>query len=202
MYRWRRMTAQQRAAVIEQRRRERKPWHSPPHYENDRSTYYLITAACFEHRHIIGMSPDRMSDFEIKLRESLDASSNTVFAWTVLPNHYHALVTTLSVKTLLSSLGKLHGRTSFAWNGEENRRGRQVWCNATETAIKSEGHYFATLNYVLNNAVHHGYVTRWTEWPYCSVAEYLESVGRDHAEQIWRSYPLYDYGKDWDPRDF
>lgn len=140
-----------------------------------------------------------MSDFEDKLRKSLEATSVCVYAWTVLPNHYHALVNTLSVKSLLSGLGKLHGQTSFAWIGEENRRGRQVWCNATETAMKSEGHYFATLNYVLHNAVHHGYATQWNEWPYCNAVEYLESVGRDRAVRIWQNYPLHDYGKGWDP---
>lgn len=65
--------------------------------------------------------------------------------------------------------------------------------------MKSEGHYYATLNYVLHNAVHHGYATKWTEWPYSNAAQYLEDCGREQALQIWTSYPLYDYGKDWDP---
>jgi putative transposase len=201
MYRWRKLNEDQRKAVLEQRRREHRPWHSPAHYESESTTYYVITAACFEHRHVIGHSPERMAKFEKDLVELLTAGSTAVFAWCVLPNHYHALIDTPSVKQLLADIGRLHGRSSFDWNGEEGTRGRQAWCNAAETAMKSEGHYYASLNYVLNNAVHHGYVKLWTDWPYCNAREYIEAIGRAKAIRIWQSYPLYDYGKDWDPTD-
>lgn len=56
MYRWRKMTAQQRAEILEERIAHQRPWHSPPHYESD-SNCYMITAACFEHEPIIGVSP-------------------------------------------------------------------------------------------------------------------------------------------------
>ena len=78
-------------------------------------------------------------------------------------------------------------------------RGRQVWCKAAETAMKSEGHFFATLNYVLNNPVHHGYCKKWPDWPYSSANDYLEHMGRERALSIWQSYPLYGYGQSWDP---
>ena len=201
MYRWRKMSDGQRAAVLQQRREERKPWHSPTHYESDETTYYMITAACFEHQHVIGVSPERMSEFEDKLLDVLESKTTSVFAWCVLPNHYHTLVDTRSVKSLLSALGKLHGRTSLTWNDEDGQRGRQVWFNAVETAMKSEGHYYASLNYVLNNAVHHGYADKWTDWPYCNAQQYLDTVGRERAVKIWNGYPLYDYGKDCDPPD-
>lgn len=43
MYRWREMTPERREQALSHRRRNRLPWHSPPHYEADTS-YYLITA--------------------------------------------------------------------------------------------------------------------------------------------------------------
>jgi putative transposase len=199
MYRWWKLTEQQRGAVLRQRREGRKPWHSPPHYQSDSTTYYLITAACFEHQHIIGHSPQRMLAFETDLVDVLTVHSRTLFARNLLPNHYHVLIDAPCVRTLLHELGRLHGRSSFHWNGEEGKRGRQVLCNAAETAMKSEGHFYASLNYVLHNAVHHGYATLWTEWPYCNASAYLEAIGREKAAQIWKSYPLYGYGKDWDP---
>jgi putative transposase len=52
---------------------------------------------------------------------------------------------------------------------------------------------------VLNNPVHHGYCRKWVEWPFGNAAEYIQTIGRDEAIRIWRGYPLYDYGKDWDP---
>ncbi len=198
MYNWRRMTLPERAAALRSRQARRVPWHGPPHYEGQ-SAHYLLTAACYEHRPWIGATPQRMAQFESDLLATLSEQCRKVFAWIVVPNHYHALLHAPEIDSLLMALGQFHGRTSFYWNGEDNRRGRHVWHRAAETEIKSEGHFWATMNYVLHNAVRHGYVQRWQDWPYSNAAEYLAEVGRDLAERRWRSYPLLDYGKDWDP---
>lgn len=198
MYRWRRMTPEQRQQALDGRQRRQVPWHSPPHYDSD-AEVYLVSAACYEHRPIIGASPARMGDFEGALLEVCRQTCPQLFAWIVLPNHYHLLVHTPDVMQLLAMLGRLHGRTSYQWNGEETCRGRQVWHGAAETAMKSEGHFWASLNYVLHNAVRHGYVERWQDWPYSNAAQYLAEVGRDEAERRWREYPLLNYGDDWDP---
>jgi putative transposase len=198
MYRWREMTPTQRQQVLGDRREHRLPWHSPPHYEAD-TEYYLITAACYEHRHVVGASDQRMAEFEKELVDSTTSHVRQLFAWIVLPNHYHMLVHTLPIERLLKELGQLHGRTSHRWNGEDDLRGRKVWCNAAETAMKSEGHFWASMNYVLHNAVRHGYVQRWQQWPFSNAEQYLEEVGRETAERRWRVYPLLDYGTTWDP---
>ena len=137
MYRWRKMTDQQRSEVLQERYRHQRPPHSIPHVASDTTTYFMVTAACFEHKPIVGYSPQRMSQFEHDLTQVLAESCQQVFAWNLMPNHYHALIDTPDIRTLLTDLGKLHGRNSFYWNGEESRRGRQVWCNAAETAMKS-----------------------------------------------------------------
>jgi putative transposase len=64
--------------------------------------------------------------------------------------------------------------------------------------MKSRRHFWATKNYIHNNPVHHGYVSRWQDWPFSSVHQYLDDVGRDEAVRIWNEYPVLDYGKDWD----
>ncbi len=198
MYRWRRMTLQERRAALESRKARRVPWHAPPHYEAD-CGHYLLTAACYEHRPWIGVAPQRMARFEGELLATLGQHCRRVFAWVVLPNHYHTLIHAPALERLLAAIGQLHGRTSFLWNGEENCRGRHVWHRAAETEIKSEGHFWATMNYVLHNPVRHGYVKRWQDWPYSNAAEYLAEVGRGTAQRRWRNYPVFDYGKDWDP---
>ena len=200
MYNWRRMTQEQRKEALTYRQRNRLPWHGPPHYVGE-SSLYLVSAACFEHRHVIGASPRRMAEFEYELLEAVPPQAREAFAWVVLPNHYHLLVDAPDIHGLLGALGRLHGRTSFHWNGEDALRGRQVWHRAAETAIKSEAHFWATLNYVLHNPVHHGYAERWEDWPYSSASEYLADVGRDEARRRWRRYPLFDYGESWDPPD-
>jgi len=199
MDRWREWTPEQRRTILAERRQRHHPPHSPAHIESDHTSIYLITAACFEHVSIIGTTDDRLASFSTQLCELMHQQCRFVFAWVVLPNHYHVLCDVISLESLFQSIAKLHGRTSFEWNGEDKCRGRQTWCKAAETAMKSEGHFYASRNYVLHNPVHHGYCSKWTEWPFSSAAQYIEDVGREAAHRFWNSYPLHDFGKDWDP---
>jgi len=73
-----------------------------------------------------------------------------IYSWCILPNHYHLLVKTAVMKLLRKELGLFHGRTSFEWNREDDARGRQVWHNCFERKMRSERHFYATVNYVLN----------------------------------------------------
>jgi putative transposase len=194
------MSDEERQAALADRRRHFRPWHSPPHLESE-SGLYLVTGSCFEHHPIIGQSWSRMGDFSDTLCETFEAARMSNYAWAILPNHYHALVKAAEVSTLIRSLGHMHGRTSFSWNGEDNCRDRQVWFNLVERSIRTERHFWASLIYVLNNPVKHGYVERWPDWPFSNAAEWLESVGRDEALRIWKEFPIDDYGQEWDPPD-
>ncbi|PYI45767.1 MAG: hypothetical protein DMF10_10915 [Verrucomicrobia bacterium] len=197
-YLWRQLNEKQREELLAWRKGRGHPWHSPPHRPNFGRLRFLISAACFEHHHHIGYRPQRMDDFSRELLAVLAAHVRQTFAWCVLPNHYHALVEAPDMKLLLHELGLLHGRISHAWNGEEQTRGRKVFFRAVERAMRSDRHYWATLNYVHHNAVRHGYVQHWTNWPWGSATQYLAQTGVEEAKRIWREYPLCDYGKDWD----
>ena len=197
MYEWRKMSGEERKEILEFRKMNRYPWHSPPHPKSDYNTFH-ITAACYKHKCIIGKTIKRITDFEVQLLENIECLSGKVFAWCILPNHYHFLVEIGDVKTLIRAIGKLHGRTSFQWNGEDGERGRQIWYRCAERAIRSERHFWATTNYIHYNPVHHKYVSKWQDWPYSSAQAYLEEVGREKALEIWNEYPILDYGKGWD----
>ena len=108
---------------------------------------------------------------------------------------------TRELPELFHDIGLLHGRTAFDWNGEDSERGRKVWFNCAETAMKSDRHFWATLNYVHHNPVHHGYVKQWQHWPFSSGAAFLEKTGREQVAKLWKEYPILKYGKDWDPPD-
>ena len=77
-------------------------------------------------------------------------------------------------------------------------RGVDVPADKAETILKSDAHFWATLNYVHQNPVRHGLAKRWQEWSYSSARKYLEEVGREEAERIWRAYPVGRYGDGWD----
>jgi putative transposase len=198
MYYWRSLSDEQREEVREYRRTHHYPKHSPPHFDFEGPTRYLITAACYEHKPIPGSTSVRMSDCETGVLAACEAVTQSIDAWCILPNHYHVLLETDRIKELRKELGLFHGRSSYEWNGEDAARGRQVWHNCFERRIKSERHYYASLNYVLNNAVHHGYVDKWLDWSWSSAAQYLQEVGIERAKEIWLEYPVLDYGKKWD----
>ena len=197
-YYWRRLSPAEREKVLALRKAQHRPWHSPPHAtEGGR---YLLTAACYEHAPVIGDTGRRLADFEEALLECLGPwVVRPIHAWVVLPNHYHVLASVADTEAALHSLGQLHGRTAFAWNGADGKRDRKVWCGAEETRMKSERHFWASMNYIHHNPVKHGYVTHWTDWPFSSAAAYLQTVGRERAEAIWREYDISDMGADWDP---
>lgn len=197
-YVWRNLTNTQRAELLAHRKQQGLPWHRPPHWADDPSVQYHITAACYEHHPLIGHSRERMESFCATLIEVFIQRSANVHAWCVLPNHYHALIETAVILEVLADLGKMHGRLSFQWNGEELTRGRQVWCGASERFMRNERHFLATLNYIHHNPVHHGYVERWTDWPFSSAIEYLAQTGHEDTARIWRDFPILDYGKGWD----
>jgi putative transposase len=108
------------------------------------------------------------------------------------------LLRTERIKELRSTIGEFHGRSAFEWNRADNRAGRKVWYNCFERPMKSERHFWATLNYVHNNPVHHGYVRRWQDWPWSSARDFLKKFGQEKAKEIWLRYPVLDYGKKWD----
>jgi len=191
------MTPAQRAEAVEYRRARHRPWHSPPH--GDASTNrYLITAACYEHRPVIGANPARMTACEEGVLSACHRVRAEVSAWCILPNHYHLLIKCMTLKDLTKDLGRFHGRSSNAWNDEENCRGRQVWYRCFDRRIRSERHFWTTVNYVHHNPVFRRYVDKWQDWPWSSASDFLESVGREEASRIWAEYPLLDYGKKWD----
>lgn len=199
MYVWRNLTEEQRQEVLLYRINRQRPWHSPPQmFQTGR---FHLSAACYEHQPHIGLHLQRLADFSERLREKLEAAQAQVFAWCVLPNHYHLLTETVDLKLLKRTLGQLHGQTAYAWNLEEQAKVRKVWYRCADRKIRNERHYWATLNYIHHNPVHHGYVATWIDWPFSSAADFLAQVGREKAISIWRDYPVLTYGRGWDDPD-
>ena len=192
------MTSEERTRVMEYRRLRNLPLHSPPHWAMGFSGQYLVTAACFEHASIIGQTPERLTECEEQMLSACQHHASKVYAWCVLPNHYHVLVGSRHIKSLCRALGSFHGASSFRWNGEDGQRGRRIWFRCFDREIRSEPHFLATLNYIHHNPVHHSYVEKWQDWIWSSAGKFLESVGRERAAQIWKDYPILDYGKGWD----
>jgi len=196
MYDYRKMTLEEQRQVLEDRRACGFPLHAPPHFQGV-SGEYLITASCYEHR-LIFQDP---SDLSWLVNEALSALTEAELpcrAWVFQPNHYHVLLATEDLSIVSEVLRLLHSRVATDINGRHHQRGRRVWYRFSDRCIRSERHHWASVNYLHYNPVKHRYVDRMTMWPWSSVHEYVEELGKERVLQIWRDYPIKDYGKGWD----
>src|SRR5688572_16591042 len=90
MYNFRRMTSAERREILRQRWARGLPLHAPPHFR-DVAGEYLITAACYEHRHIFE-TPEALSYLINAVLNAFHEAGLLCSAWVFLPNHYHVLL--------------------------------------------------------------------------------------------------------------
>jgi putative transposase len=93
---------------------------------------------------------------------------------------------------------RVHGATAYKWNQDDECRGRKIWYRYSDRVIRSERHYYATLNYIHYNPVKDRLVDSPYEWVWSSAGWYLEEYGREWMRDTWRRYPVGDYGQSWD----
>jgi putative transposase len=195
MYQYRHLTEEQQRELVAERRARGFPSHSPPHYvagEHD----FLLTAACYEHvAHM--QTAERRQLLLARCFEEADSAGMTIQAWVVLPNHYHLLARPTR-SDLHLFFAHIHGATSYLWNGEDHARGRKVWYRYGDRAIRSERHYYTTLNYLHFNPVKHGWAASPYDWHESSVHWYLAHYGREWLRDLWVRYPVREYGATWD----
>jgi putative transposase len=120
-----------------------------------------------------------------------------VLAWVVLPNHYHLLMEG-DLRVFARRIARLHNGTATQWNREDGTPRRKVWHRFSDRIIRSERHYYASLNYIHANPVRHGRVARAADWAWSSLSMYMEIVGSEELADWWRRYPVGEYGKGWD----
>ncbi|MDZ8050480.1 MAG: transposase [Aulosira sp. ZfuCHP01] len=156
----------------------------------------MITATCYEHKYRI-TSKERRQQLLNQLFEQFTYQDIEILAWIVLTNHYHLLLKNVYFKILSKILRSIHGSIARQWNLEDNLTGK-LWCSFSDRAIRSERHYYTTLNYIHYNPVKHNCAKSPYDWTESSVHWYLENYGRDWLRSCWIEYPLRDYGKGWD----
>ncbi len=196
MYEYDKLSQEQRNALVEERKMRGFPLHQPPHPVREQ-TYYLLTVACYEHQHYMTAAARRQQILDL-LFEQVVLYGIQMYAWAVLTNHYHLLTRVPVFDALKVVFQRVHGRTAFEWNREENVIGRKVWYRYSDRAIRSERHYNTTLNYIHFNPVKHGLVDSPYDWAWSSVHWYETDRGREWLRDSWRDYPVKDYGKGWD----
>jgi putative transposase len=199
MYDFRRMSPEERLAIVEYRQSRGFPLHKPPHPRQGEG-WYFITAATYEHhRHFA--NPRELTALEQRLREALTGSELPCAGWVVMPNHYHLLLQALDLTVVGRTLGGVHGRSGLYANRRDQTPGRKVWYKFADRKVRSERHFWACLHYIVVNPVRHGYVSALNEWAWSCYAELLAAHGEAWVDDLVRQYPLGDFGDKWDPPD-
>jgi putative transposase len=195
MYEYRQADPKGRLAMIVERQAHCWPWHAPPHF-NDEENVYLLTAACFEHNPIMGHE-NRRHEMMMALIELIESINGDLRAWVVLPNHYH-LLARLKLDAFAKRVGRLHNGKATQWNREDGFLGRKVWHRFADRRIRGDRHYFATLNYIHRNPVHHGWANDLGSWACSSFEHFVKTVGQETVDLWQREYAIEKYGEGWD----
>jgi len=195
-YKYRRMSAAEREAIVRRRRDQGWPLHAPPHPFRHAGTY-ILTAATFEHVPIMAGAA-RLTEVSGLLLRSLREIGTEVFAWVVLPNHYHVLAGVRALADVSAALGRLHGSTSRAWNLADGLTGRRVWYRFADRLIRNDAHFLRAITYIHGNAVKHGYTATPESWWWSSLHEYLVANRQEWLERIGARYPADGFGRGWD----
>jgi putative transposase len=194
---YRHMAPEEREEVVAQRQARGYPMHSPPHPFVGPGRY-LISAANYEHRHIMA-ALGRRTDFEARLLSKLQETGVKTYAWAVLSNHYHALVGVKNLDEVSTAIKNLHGTTSREWNLADGVIGkRQTWYHFSDRKIRGDEHFYQAMNYIHYNPVKHGYTKSVYDWPWSSVHNYLSERGRDWLRETWKNFQPDSMGKGWD----
>ena len=196
MYKYRKLSPEERESVLAHRKIMQRPLHAPPHFADGLHTY-MLSAANYKHSPLMNR-PSRRGEFQDKLLSfATEHAGAEVFAWCILPNHWH-LLARVDLDLFGRAVGRLHNGTSTQWNREDEKPGRKVWHRFADRRIRNDAHYWASVNYIHANPVRHDCVKDASLWPASSIHIYLNQMGHERMVQLWNEYPVCDFGKGWD----
>jgi putative transposase len=153
--------------------------HAPPHRLGGAGVYF-VTARTRGGGNLLA-SIERRDWFQATLFELAAQYGWTIEAWAIFSNHYHLVghsPQSLDAADNLSVfLRHLHSTATKECNRLDRTPGRsRLWQNYRETHLTLQRGYLARLNYVHQNAVHHGLVRVASEWRWCSAAAFERAV--------------------------
>jgi putative transposase len=165
--------------------------HRPPHYYLDETIYFISSSAL--NKASFFDSGEKKIIIQNFLSECLRGFNCELYAWTILPNHYHLLFKIANGKDLTQFVRELHSKSAIAINKMDNKPGRQIWYNYWDTCIRSEKDFWMRFNYIYQNAVKHGYVRKMEDYKFSSYNYYLKNKGQEWLDSCFDLYPIVDF---------
>ncbi len=108
-------------------------------------------------------------------------------AWVLLANHYHFIAfCSEDPESLGRMLKKFHAQIALMINRQDGITRRKVMYQFWDTHITYASSYWARINYVHNNPVHHGIVERASNYPWCSAAWFERTARPSLVKTVYR----------------
>ncbi|MGO8920299.1 MAG: transposase [Stellaceae bacterium] len=124
-------------------------------------------------RERVFFSDDDYRVYRDLLREACDKAGVSVWAYCLMPNHVHLILTPTTVDGLARALGKAHRRYSAFVNARLRVTGH-LFQSRFGSVVMDEDHLMAAGRYVALNPVRARLAERAQDWPWSSVRAHLE----------------------------
>jgi len=161
-----------------------KVWHHSPAHLFIPNMTYMVTAGTYrKENHFKGY--DRLSILLNSLFEEAELFGMKLQAWSIFSSHYHFIAyvqgNASSLKRMIQSL---HSKTARKVNIIDGKKGRRVWFQYWDTCLTYEKSYYARLQYVHNNPVHHGLAESAELYPFCSASWFEKNAEHSFKKKV------------------
>jgi putative transposase len=144
----------------------------------------MVTASTLHKQHFF-RDNGRLQVLQDTLLSLLEKYSWTMQAWAIFVNHYHWVARAAEAGPSLRELiEELHSITAMDLNRLDQTLGRRIWFQYWDTRLTYEKSWLVRLNYVNDNAVHHGLVRTPTAYPYCSAAWFEKNANPGFRRKV------------------
>jgi len=162
-------------------------WHHRPLHIFEPNQLYMVTASTL-HKQMLFKGEDRLRLLQNHLFFLSEKFGWELQGWALFPNHYHFIAKAPDdAQTLKILVRQFHSLTARELNRIECLSGRKIWFQYWDTCLTYEKSYYARLNYVMNNPVHHGLVRVASAYKFCSAGWFEAEVERNFVNKV-KSY--------------
>jgi putative transposase len=159
--------------------------HAPLHRLGGKGTF-TVTAGTLYKKHYF-RDEASLDILEAELLSKAKQYEWQIEAWACFSNHYHFIAHALTdSESLKPFLSHLHSDTGRHVNLRDGEKERKVWFNFWDKKLTYPTSYFARLNYVHQNAGHHGLVAVANQYRWCSAAWFERTATRSQIATIYR----------------
>jgi len=158
-------------------------WQHAPLHRTKSPGWYFVTAGTYLKQPYLADGSRRDSLLAL-MQEVAPKHGLELQDWAILSNHYHVMLIAEPGADLATFIRKVHSKHAHELNALDRVRGRKVWFQYWEKHLSDRRSYLARLNYIHQNAVHHGVVACAENYRWSSVRVFQERVERAFAESV------------------